>query len=63
MHCAERKPVFPPVCAQMPYWGNSWKALKVLEVGASLNAFIEGNPRNKIEDTTWNARRISRSHQ
>ncbi len=34
----------------------NWKALKVLDVGTSLNAFIEGNPRNKIEDVTWNAR-------
>lgn len=25
-------------------------------LGASLNASVEGNPRNKIEDITWNAR-------
>lgn len=34
----------------------NWKALKVLDLGTSLNAFIEGNPRNQIEDITWNAR-------
>lgn len=34
----------------------NWKALNVLDLGTSLNAFIEGNPRNKIEDITWNAR-------
>lgn len=33
-----------------------WHALKVLDIGTSLNAFIEGNPDNQIEDITWNAR-------
>ncbi|MBM4161319.1 MAG: carbohydrate binding family 9 domain-containing protein [Ignavibacteria bacterium] len=34
----------------------SWHALKVLDVGTSLNMFVEGNPDNKIEDITYNAR-------
>ena len=34
----------------------SWHALKVLDVGTSFNMFIEGNPDNKIEDITYNAR-------
>jgi hypothetical protein len=34
----------------------SWRALKVLELGSSLNAFIEGNPDDQVEDVTWNAR-------
>ncbi|MGH7450227.1 MAG: DUF5916 domain-containing protein [bacterium] len=40
------------------WFGSSfnWHALKVLDLGTSLNAFVEGNPRNKIEDITWNAR-------
>jgi hypothetical protein len=40
------------------WFGSSfnWHALKVLDLGTSLNAFIEGNPRNQIEDITWNAR-------
>jgi hypothetical protein len=33
-----------------------WHALKVLDVGTSFNMFVEGNPDNKIEDITYNAR-------
>lgn len=33
-----------------------WKVLNVLDIGTSLNAFIEGNPDNKVEDVTVNAR-------
>ncbi len=33
-----------------------WHALKVLDVGTSFNMFVEGNPDNKIEDVTYNAR-------
>ncbi|MDZ7289374.1 MAG: carbohydrate binding family 9 domain-containing protein [candidate division KSB1 bacterium] len=34
----------------------NWQMLKVLEVGTSLNAFVEEDPDNQIEDVTWNAR-------
>ncbi len=40
-------------------WGGgsfSWKALDILTIGTSLNLFIEGNPKNEIEDITFNAR-------
>ncbi|MCX6134267.1 MAG: DUF5916 domain-containing protein [Ignavibacteriales bacterium] len=33
-----------------------WHALKVLDVGTSFNMFVEGNPENKIQDITYNAR-------
>jgi hypothetical protein len=33
-----------------------WHALKLLDVGTSLNVFVEGNPDNKIQDITYNAR-------
>ena len=33
-----------------------WHALKVFDVGTSFNMFVEGNPDNKIEDITYNAR-------
>lgn len=33
-----------------------WKPLGYLKVGTSLNAFIEGNPDNEIEEITYNAR-------
>lgn len=33
-----------------------WHALNVLDVGTSLNTFVEGNPDNKIQDITYNAR-------
>ena len=40
-------------------WAGSqfgWHALDVLDVGTSVRAFIEGNPDNRIEDVTYNAR-------
>jgi hypothetical protein len=33
-----------------------WHALRVLDVGISSNIYIEGNPENRIEDITYNAR-------
>jgi hypothetical protein len=33
-----------------------WHAFKVLTVGTTLNTFVEGNPRNEIQDVTVNAR-------
>jgi hypothetical protein len=33
-----------------------WHAMRVLDVGTMLNVFIEGNPDNKIQDITYNAR-------
>ncbi|TSA19295.1 hydrolase [bacterium] len=33
-----------------------WHATRVLDVGTMLNVFVEGNPDNKIEDITYNAR-------
>lgn len=33
-----------------------WHAMRVLDVGTQLNVFIEGNPDNKVEDVTYNAR-------
>ncbi|MDP2886703.1 MAG: DUF5916 domain-containing protein [Ignavibacteria bacterium] len=33
-----------------------WHALKVLDLGTSFNMFVEGNPDNKIQDITYNAR-------
>jgi hypothetical protein len=33
-----------------------WKPINILEVGSSYEMFIEGNPDNKIEDITYNAR-------
>jgi hypothetical protein len=33
-----------------------WHALRVLDVGTAFNVFIEGNPDNKIQDITYNAR-------
>jgi len=33
-----------------------WRALDILEVGTSLNTFVEWNPDNKIEDITVNTR-------
>lgn len=33
-----------------------WNALQTLQLGTSYNMFIEGNPRGKIEDITYNAR-------
>lgn len=33
-----------------------WKALNILELGASYDMFIEGDPDNNIEDITYNAR-------
>lgn len=35
---------------------GSWRALDILQIGSTLNVFIEGNPRNDIEEITWNAR-------
>ncbi len=40
-------------------WGGasaSWKVLNNMEIGTSLNAFVEGNPDNKIEEITYNGR-------
>ncbi|MBI3006280.1 MAG: carbohydrate binding family 9 domain-containing protein [Ignavibacteriales bacterium] len=34
----------------------SWHALDMMDLGTSFNAFVEGNPDNKIEDITYNAR-------
>ncbi len=34
----------------------SFKAAKILRVGTSFDSYIEGNPDNKIEDITYNAR-------
>ncbi len=34
----------------------NFKAAKILELGTSFDAFIEGNPDNKIEEITYNAR-------
>jgi len=34
----------------------SWLAAKVLNLGASATAFIEGNPQGQIEEITWNLR-------
>jgi hypothetical protein len=34
----------------------NWRALDILQIGTSANMFIEGNPVNKIEDVTYNAR-------
>ncbi len=34
----------------------SWQALDILELGTSLNAFVEGDPEKNIEDITYNAR-------
>lgn len=33
-----------------------WHVLNVLDVGTSFNVFVEGNPENKIQDITYNAR-------
>jgi hypothetical protein len=33
-----------------------WRALDILEVGTSLNTFVEWNPDNEIEDVTVNTR-------
>ncbi|UCF79858.1 MAG: carbohydrate binding family 9 domain-containing protein [Candidatus Eiseniibacteriota bacterium] len=33
-----------------------WHALDILDLGSSLGVFIEGNPDNRIEDVTYNAR-------
>jgi hypothetical protein len=39
-------------------WGGNveWRMLDELKIGTSLDIFIEGNPRNEIEDITYNAR-------
>ena len=34
----------------------NFKAAEILELGTSFDAFIEGNPDNKIEEITYNAR-------
>ncbi len=34
----------------------SWNASDILEVGTTLNAWVEGNPDGNIEDITYNAR-------
>lgn len=34
----------------------SWRALDILNIGSSINIFVEGNPDNKIEDITYNTR-------
>jgi len=34
----------------------NFKAAEILELGTSFDAWIEGNPNNKIEDITYNAR-------
>ncbi len=34
----------------------SWNALRILKLGTSFNAFIEGNPDGNVEDVTYNAR-------
>lgn len=34
----------------------SWQVLDVLNVGTSLNVFVEWNPNHKIEDVTYNTR-------
>jgi hypothetical protein len=37
--------------------GNfDWQILDEFQLGTSLNAYIEGNPNNEIEDITYNAR-------
>jgi hypothetical protein len=33
-----------------------WKLIDILEVGSSYEMFIEGNPDNKVEEITYNAR-------
>jgi len=33
-----------------------WHAAKVFDIGTSFNMFVEGNPDNKIQDITYNAR-------
>ncbi|MBI4811075.1 MAG: hypothetical protein HY800_06500 [Ignavibacteriales bacterium] len=40
------------------WFGTSfgWHALSILNIGTTLNTFIEGNPDNKIEDITFNSR-------
>lgn len=40
-------------------WGGAsfnWRAAQVMEVGSSLNMFLEGNPEGGVEDVTYNAR-------
>jgi hypothetical protein len=34
----------------------NWNALTILELGTTLDAFIEGNQEGKVEDVTYNAR-------
>lgn len=34
----------------------SWKVADILQIGTSYNMWIEGNPYNKIEEITYNAR-------
>jgi len=34
----------------------NWRTLKILNLGATFNMFIEGNPDNKIQDITFNSR-------
>jgi hypothetical protein len=34
----------------------NWKATNILNLGTSIDLFIEGNPENKIEDITYNSR-------
>jgi hypothetical protein len=41
------------------FWSESeieWRAADLLELGTSLGLFVEGNPDNKVEDVTVNAR-------
>lgn len=33
-----------------------WQAFDILQLGTSLNAFVEGDPQRRIEDITYNAR-------
>jgi hypothetical protein len=35
---------------------GEWKAMDELSVGTSLNSYIEWNPRNDVEDVTYNTR-------
>lgn len=40
-------------------WGGAsfnWRVAQVMEVGTSLNTFVEGNPSGSVEDVTYNAR-------
>ncbi len=41
------------------YWlggSASWKIIDILEIGSSLDTYVEGNPEGNIEDVTFNSR-------